>query len=569
MRERRAGCIGWTRLRRRGDVIAFRRGPKGRLDAFRWLRWVGVLALAPWVGCDSPDLDPDRSVGRIAIDGHFEDWEQVPVAVRDAVDPPAVLADFTEVRVASDGHSLFLGLRFQDRLLIRASGGTVGLLIDADGDPATGWNEQGMKGIDLALQGTLGADRLAGDNRAIEIRVWPPDAAPPPPSEQVSLTRSGVMRAPAFASDQLEIRVPRGLSIPTSDGPLLTGDRARIKIVSIFEDGRVVDEVEPFDVELVRYRSSEEADEAEAGVEQSVDPLARLSTTRLRILEWNVSHRTLATREDHIVRILAALSPDLLLLNEVSDAFSPDDVHRVLERAGIQDATGAAQVVYGLGGGDERAVVAGRVPLSELSVLTDLPFPLLDVSRFLPPDRDPRELTAQVEQGIQAAGAAATVQGRRLMLVSLGLASRGQRPFEIEEYVRRIQASTIASAMSRARSESSFDGIVVAGDLNLVVSELPVITLASRPDPGGKPLSVINPLQLDGRSNATWANPDVRFAAGRLDFMLHSAETLSLDRAFVFDSHDLSPRWLQHHGLSEEISSEASDHFPIVADFRW
>ena len=94
-------------------------------------------------------------------------------------------------------------------------------------------------------------------------------------------------------------------------------------------------------------------------------------------------------------------------------------------------------------------------------------------------------------------------------------------------------------------------------------------TIARKTGTGSEPLSVVNALQLDGRSNATWANPDLPFIAGRLDFMLYSARSLELDQSFVFDSRDLSPRWLRHHGLQQGISSEASDHFPIVADFSW
>ena len=50
---------------------------------------------------------------------------------------------------------------------------------------------------------------------------------------------------------------------------------------------------------------------------------------------------------------------------------------------------------------------------------------------------------------------------------------------------------------------------------------------------------------------------------------MYSSQALQLDRAFVFDSRELSERWLRHHKLNEDISITASDHFPVVADFSW
>ena len=132
-----------------------------------------------------------------------------------------------------------------------------------------------------------------------------------------------------------------------------------------------------------------------------------------------------------------------------------------------------------------------------------------------------------------------------------------------------MQAFAVASAIAEARSGARIDGVIVAGDFNLIVTEQPLVTVQRKTELSGPPLTLINALQLDGRSNQTWFNPNIPIAPGHLDYMMYSARTLHLDRAFVFDSRDLSERWLRHYELSEDISIATSDHFPIVADFSW
>ncbi|MCZ6444681.1 MAG: endonuclease, partial [Planctomycetota bacterium] len=69
--------------------------------------------------------------------------------------------------------------------------------------------------------------------------------------------------------------------------------------------------------------------------------------------------------------------------------------------------------------------------------------------------------------------------------------------------------------------------------------------------------------------NATWADPDEPFVPGRLDYLLYSDATLTLPRAFVLDSRDLNPRWLDRHGLKLDDTASASDHLPLIADVKW
>jgi endonuclease/exonuclease/phosphatase family metal-dependent hydrolase len=93
-------------------------------------------------------------------------------------------------------------------------------------------------------------------------------------------------------------------------------------------------------------------------------------------------------------------------------------------------------------------------------------------------------------------------------------------------------------------------------------------------DRDGSSLALAPALQLDGRSAATWRDAEPRpsgpiFTPGRLDYVLFGDATLALERALVFDSAQLPVSWAEAHGVQSDDNHRASDHLPVVADFRW
>ena len=518
-------------------------------------RRIAGLTLLALATCIAARLEAAASP--VVIDGRFEDWDGIATAIVDPIDTMAVVCDFREIRVTSDAGSLFFYVRLQHPRLLNVTGGSIEILLDADDDPLTGWSEHGMDGVDLVLVRRPGDMNLRED-RPVGLRIWPPDAAPPSWSPLDSLVRMGMLRAPAYESDRFEARLRRGVKLSGQSVPALAGTRARVKFLAALDDGTLVDETEPFAFRLEPFTPPvvEEID---------TDPLARSPTSQLRVLEWNVSHSTFATRRDEIVRILSALRPDVLLLTEMEDDITVEELGRFLERSGIPEASVPEHVVYGQGGGEERSVVVSRFPLSGLPSLNDLRYPIMDPLEVL----GTGAVAAQLDKGISAAGAVVRVGDLRLLVASLGLESKGHRADDLQEKMRRIQAMAIASATAAARSSRSVDAVIIAGDFNLVVTDQPLLTVQQYAGSSVEPLTIVNALQLDGLSNQTWFRPDVPLAPSRLDYLMYSAGSLQLDRSFVFDSRDLTPRWTQHHGLSEDLSVTASDHFPIVVDFSW
>jgi endonuclease/exonuclease/phosphatase family metal-dependent hydrolase len=131
--------------------------------------------------------------------------------------------------------------------------------------------------------------------------------------------------------------------------------------------------------------------------------------------------------------------------------------------------------------------------------------------------------------------------------------------------------------------------IVIAGDLNMVGSRRPLMTLLEgdivdearfgpdyAPDWDGTPLTDAEPLHNGvGPETWTWRSDRSRWQPGRLDFILYSDSVMRLTNAFVLNTASLSHDALERAGLRrldvalEELEDGgiAFDHIPVVADF--
>lgn len=522
----------------------------------------------------------------IVIDGAFGDWEGAPVVVEDPPDAPDSPLDLRRVRAAHDAAAVYLLLEFERPVVLQGLPGVLRLLLDGDGDPATGATLFGLEGVDVAVEFSapnpfrpsgpgsgIAVRRYVGGDRAEEPEagpVPPPEpvrpASVPPPDAGRALAPPldpyvlGLDIAPKYVTRRAEIRIPRGTRLPDVP-PLFAGDGFRGKLVYVERSGAVLDEVDGFAVELaVSPRTS--VPEASQGT----DPLARPEGTDFRAVVWNVAREAFLRHPEPFARVLEALGPDLVLLDEVPPGSSAERIAELLP-----SGDEPWRVAFGEGGGAQRGIVAIRAPLERVETLRRVPYPdsLDEVLARAGRDDLLWQLRNAAEDGVPVMGAVVPVAGRRLLTIVLDLQCCGDGEGSAEDRVRRMEAAEIRAAVRRTLESGSYDGILIGGDLNLVGSRFPFRALRRGLDLDGSDLARAVALQLDGISHATWDEGRGRFPPGRLDFVLYGDAALSVARAFVFDSRDLSPEWRSHHGLDEGISSRASDHFPIVADFRW
>jgi exonuclease III len=486
------------------------------------------------VGAQSP---PQPRPPRIIMDGDFGDWDQVPVAVHDPADAPTSIIDFGEVRVTADEGSIYVLADFGRSVNLQAlPAGTVSLLVDEDSDAATGQIVHGMTGIDFTFD--------LGQREA--VRRYQAGAAQPIAVEPAT---SGFLFAPRFAASRHEFRVDRGAA-----------RRATAKLV-FHQGATILDETESMPV-VLPAKAVPGAPGPNERVPQ-IDPLRRADGTALRVAIWNVTGFRKSER-GYRLRILRAIDADILMLDEWGRRKSAREFEQWLSE---MDAGERAQWHVVVDDAFQGTAVAARGQVH--SAFSHVAYPADGLEAIVAPFApDARAMVrAFLQEGVGTTGVLATVGGRRILSAPVDMTCCGGQESS-NDAERRLEAQAIATAARRALAGAKADAVFIGGDLNLVGSRDPLdVLLGDGLDPDGSSLRVADALTLDGRSNMT--ERAYSFTDGHLDWLLYSDSSLIQVGGFVLDTATLSPYWLAQHHLLANDSEKASDHLPVVADFRW
>jgi endonuclease/exonuclease/phosphatase family metal-dependent hydrolase len=232
-------------------------------------------------------------------------------------------------------------------------------------------------------------------------------------------------------------------------------------------------------------------------------------------------------------RILKALKPDVLLLQELDSDDSPESVV-----AFLQETLGDSwNVLMSEVNGTERhhklrSAIASTFPLEELLIKN--------------------------KGTLKAVRANADIDGTVIQLLSLHLRCCGG-PLGEEEEQRQREAKIIRRAAKSPKSKAS----IIAGDWNLVGTDKPLNIVKAND------FTVVGALQPDGALYATWSNTKSPFTPGRLDWMVYKGKKIQTSNSFVLDSSDLDAESLEKYGLQRDDTANLSDHLPLVADFEF
>lgn len=467
----------------------------------------------------------------IAIDGRFGDWSDVEASLRDPADAPWAEIDFGDVRIAHDDRFVEFLFETGNDVTLQRLRGTARLVLDADGDPETGREVYGVAGADVIVDFTpADPDRRDRPGEGVGLRSTTA-------RNRLSPYDVGIVVAPTHSSDRFELRIRRAAVLPDT-APLFEGERFTMQLVFVDLQGTIQDRTDSVTYELTPVRPPPPA--------QADDPLARAPHTSLRMMTWNTERGAMLARPDAAGRVLRAIGPDVILLQELPEDSDAGEVAMRLERM----LGRPWHVIIGAGGGNLRCAVAAAATL-DLS-------PALGVVAY--PDTPQRS--------VRATGAMLRADRRRMLLISVHLRCCGYAGSS-EDRTRSVEADAIRRAVADASAETNTEAIVMGGDLNLVGSAWPLAVIAEGLDRSGEALARADAYRLDGLTNWTWADRDLPFTPGRLDFLLYAPSANATTGSFVFDTRDLESRWLEHHGLHADDAETASDHRPVVADIRW
>jgi len=174
-----------------------------------------------------------------------------------------------------------------------------------------------------------------------------------------------------------------------------------------------------------------------------------------------------------------------------------------------------------------------------------------------------------MDEGIPMNGVVVLSGTRRLLVATTDLQCCGDDPGSWQEERRRVETRELRRRVRRVLDRTRVDGIIVAGDFNLVGTALPLV-IASGPYPrphGG--LIAAELRHLDGAETWTWDGRGTEFPSVVMDFVLYNPRALQLRAGYVLDTEDLPRSELEQLGIQADSISRLSDHRPLVAEFAW
>lgn len=553
---------------------------------------------------------------RIVLDGELGDWDGIPDLITDPVPEDTVDIGLVSLRAWDDPAWLYLALETDEPLNLQALPGTLHLLLDVDGDPATGLSVDRWGGAEIVLDMSPrpgGTDRAYGAGFGLRVSAGVEGLAGSPTVRSRNPYDIRVTALPTHSATAFELRLARrmiqAVPGPGEPGPGRTGPSGgqpvtglpvldtlvRVGVVAVAPDSAatVVDVLEPA---VHRFRTAPGPDP----FEPDLAPLRNRPPGSVRVAAWNVSEGRFRRPADH-ARILAAVRPDVILLDEVYEEVDDEALARFFDRPVLAEL-GTWSWVISRAGGRQKTVVAARNRRVR-------PEPTMEAVRYAPGALEAlrrqvdssfhRALAYEERVGMSATGAWVEVApGVETLFVPVDLQSGGYdgspqdvlrllQAGTLKRYVGRAVAArmeVLAAGEGRAGAGGGATGepggaaapglpdtppVVVAGDLNLVGARAPLdLLLAHRRDPYG-PLETARLPRLDESTHVTWRSPrQALFGPGRLDFTLYSSETLEQVGGFVFAVDGLTDAQLEELGLERALAGTVSDHLVTVTDLR-
>lgn len=486
------------------------------------------------------------------MDGAFDEWAGTAPAVTDPEDAPAgVAADLGNVHVLDDPRFVYFAVETGRTLNAQAMRGTIRIALDADGDATTGAERLGLPGTDVVVVlSRVPEGRTVGEGMALI-----PISSDGRDLPAVSANDLSVMAAPTHSANRFEVRVARGRTLLPDGPPLLAGE-SMAATWSFADEAGEHDRTEPLEHTFLTR--------AVYGPPIRSNQFLEATRGSLRVVQWNVASDSFRRNAAGFARVLGALAPDVLLLDEVYGDVSVAELEDFFELPGF-DPTDQWTFALGEGGGRQKSVVASRLPLRPEPALARVeyaPDSLEALRTAFPDSAVARALELEARISLSAAGAWVTYDGLDILFAAFDFQSRGHDGSYFDR-LREVQASMVREAVAIVANGAP---VVLGGDLNLVGSRHPLERVSARLD-GDASLVAAPALRLIDRSYATWRSARaVDFTPGRLDFVLVPSSRFDIHRAFVFDADEVKDGLLESLGILRDDNRTTSDHLPIVVD---
>ena len=461
---------------------------------------------------------------RILVDGIFDEWDAYPITYADIIgDDGFSGVDFGQLKIYNDEEFLFFSLEVGTAINIQDLN-NISIYLETDDNASTGFSINGI-GADLIYSfGNREGTFIAGSN-----------------SYFISHSDIGLINAPTVTSSRFEIAIKRDATI--FGNSVFQSDKIKVVFRDDFSSGDLIPNIN----NEVEYSFLNEDLELLPSYSIPKSP-----TADLRILSYNVLSDGIfdSSRQPAFERILQATQPDIIGFQEIYDKTSV----QVADQVGIMTQT---QWYHAKQGPDCHAI--SRYPIIE--------------SAFIP----------GYNQGA----------GNGAFLIDLpGVAEHlllivAHPPCCSNDVGRQIEVDLIMKFLREAKSGNgpfpleSESRIVIVGDMNFVGDSRQLETFLTgniadessygadfNPDWDGNDLLDSHPYATGVPFSYTWYSPNSSFSPGRLDYIIYSGSNLTLQNSYSLFTPALPQDSLNLYNLNANDVITASDHLPVVADFK-
>ncbi len=468
---------------------------------------------------------------QIRLDGTFSDWETATTATYQEAPQELPAPDISGFAVTNDENYLYLYFKADKEFKLHdrefaINPAEVEIYLDTDNNPATGYAIEDM-GAEIVIRAGQGNALYYKGEEVVDI----------------NLHRLDLVSLPSVTSNQYEIAVSlKGI------------DQGAIPL---FENGSIqllLKELNSGDIlpneGALSYTLRED-------LQQNFSPQSleqvQIEEPQLRIMTNNTEHDGLTDyyRKEAFGRLYKAIAPDILTLNEnwetpASEAKAFMDKHLPLD---TEHGWYVSKLVY------------GNITLSR--------FPIIQGWEISRGDR----------MGATLIDLPDSLFRRDILVINTHLQCCEQDARRQSQADAIIQFILDAQSPGDAIDLPANTPIIVSGDMNLVGDSQQLKTLqngaiqntgtygAGRlPDWNETPLQDLHPLQTDAPFAYTWRNPGGSFPPSRIDYIFYTGSVLDVQKGFVLNTSIMPQEKLDALGILKK-DTEASDHFPVVADF--
>lgn len=458
---------------------------------------------------------------RVTLDGDISEW------------PPDAAA-------YADEHNLYLRFTVPDeRFTLQSADQSVVVSLDLDASTSTGFVGElvpyNQMGTDLEIR--FSPEAADGRRlRGVVMEAVDATGARTP----LDMGAWDLQFAPTYAAGWYELRLSR---TPSSHAGLplegMCSSGFVRGIVSLRTDhDKVIGFADPFVLPVDRVCPD---GPRLSGVDVPAKPVSGV-----RVLSYNVEKSSPLRTPAVFGRVLTALNPDVILMQEWEDG---DDQTVQAWLTQYVPTTPEWFVIKAKGdnahGGG--VLVASRYPMT--------------------PMFDGPVTTGFGGRPVRCVGAFVKTPQGEVAAVSVHLKCCGTKDSP-EDKERMLEAKSINAAIAAACAQRPGARRVIGGDFNLVGSRPPLDLLRAGLDADGADLAIADAPNLAERIYSTWRDPATGFAPGRLDWVMYSESISRSPEAFVFDASRLNDAALARLGL-DRTDCTGSDHLPLVVDLAW